>query len=64
MIADKLLAIDALLFLIATLPSYLAFRVQSNTRLHWLEHIADATFIAAVLLLTGACFIVTDTLND
>ncbi len=62
-VADDLLSIDALLFLIATLSSYFALRVQGTRRLHWLERIADATFIAAMLLLTAACFIITYSLN-
>jgi hypothetical protein len=62
-VADDLLSIDALLFLIATLSSYFALRVQGTARLHWLERIADATFIAAMLLLTAACFIITYALN-
>ncbi len=62
-VADDLLSVDALLFLIATLSSYFALRVQGTARLHWLERIADATFIVAMLLLTAACFIITYALN-
>jgi len=58
-IADDLLSLDALLFLVAMLASYFALRVQAHTRLHWLEGIADRTFIAAMLLLTLACFVIT-----
>lgn len=61
--ADDLLSIDALLFLLATLSSYFALRFQSNLRLHWLERIADATFIIAMLLLTIACFVITYSLG-
>lgn len=60
--ADDLLAIDSLLFLIAMLASYLAVRtpgLRQRTFLHRLEQIADATFILAMLLLTGACFVIT-----
>ena len=62
-VADDLLSVDALLFLIATLSSYFALRVQGTARLHWLERVADATFIIAMLLLTAACFIITYALN-
>lgn len=62
-IADDLLSVDALTFLIATLSSYFALRVQGVRRLHWLEQIADATFITAMLLLTAACFLITYSLN-
>ena len=62
-IADDLLAIDALLFLVATLSSYLAVRRLEHRRLHLLERIADATFMTAMLLLTAACFVITYALN-
>jgi len=58
-IADDLLSIDAVLFLLATLTSYFALRVQSHVRLHGLERIADAAFIVAMLLLTVPCFVIT-----
>lgn len=56
-IADDLLAFDAILFLIATLVSYFALRVPK--RLHRLERIADAAFIASMTLLTAVCFFIT-----
>lgn len=62
-IADDMLAGDALLFLIATLASYFALRVQSRQRLHWLERVADTTFIGAMTLLTLICFVVTYALS-
>jgi Co/Zn/Cd efflux system component len=62
-IADDLLSIDAVLFLLATLTSYFALRVQSNQRLHGLERVADGAFIIAMLLLTVACFVITYALN-
>lgn len=58
-LADDLLAFDAALFLAATLASYIALRVQSSERIHWLERIADATFMLAMILLTVACFLIT-----
>lgn len=51
------------LFLVATLASYFALRIQSHNRLHWLERVADAAFIIAMSLLTLACFIITYTLS-
>jgi hypothetical protein len=62
-IADDLLSADALAFLLATLCSYFALRVQSVTRLHWLERVADGAFIAAMLMLTMACFVITYSLG-
>lgn len=58
-IADDMLAVDALLFLAAMLSSYFALRMQERTRLHWLERIADATFITAMVVLTIASFVLT-----
>ena len=62
-LADDLLSIDALIFLMATLSSYFALRSQSKLRLHWLERVADATFILAMMLLTMACFVITYSLG-
>lgn len=58
-VADNLLSVDALLFLVATLTSYLALRVPEGERLHAMERIADLAFIAAMLLLTLVCFVIT-----
>lgn len=58
-LADDILSVDAVLFLIATLASYVAIRRQAHRRVHWLEQIADRAFIAAMLLLTFACFVIT-----
>ncbi|MGK6321462.1 hypothetical protein ACMGDM_00090 [Sphingomonas sp. DT-51] len=62
-VADDLLAIDSLLFLVATLASYVALRVASHRRLHLMEQLADACFILAMLLLTAACFVITYALS-
>ncbi|MGN6482567.1 hypothetical protein [Luteibacter sp.] len=58
-IADDLLAVDAVLFLVATLCAYFALRVDSQARLHHLERTADIFFILAMVLLTAVCFIIT-----
>ncbi|WP_294031061.1 hypothetical protein [Sphingopyxis sp.] len=58
-LADDLLSIDALLFLTAMLSSYFALRLNSSRRLHRLEQLADASFIAGMLLTTIACFVIT-----
>jgi hypothetical protein len=57
--ADDLLSADAILFLIATLSAYFALRVDTEVRLHRLERTADVAFIAAMVLLTAACFFIT-----
>ena len=50
-IADDLLAIDAILFLLATLCSYWALRRRRSERRPLLERTADALFILALLLM-------------
>ena len=62
-LADDLLAFDSLLFLVATLASYLSLRRLDRHRLHLVEQIADAAFIAAMLLLTVSCFVITYALS-
>lgn len=58
-LADDLLSLDALLFLIALLSSYFALRLNSAQRLQRLERIADAAFISAMVLMSIACFVIT-----
>jgi hypothetical protein len=62
-LADDILSVDALLFLIALLSAYFALRLNSKTRLHRLEQVADISFIAAMVLMTIACFVITYALN-
>ncbi len=62
-IADDLLALDSLLFLIAMLTSYFALRVAGSKRLHRLEQLADISFITAMILMVCACFTITYIVN-
>ena len=62
-LADDLLAFDALLFLVATLASYLSLRRLDHRRLHGMERVADLTFMMAMLLLTIVCFVITYALS-
>ena len=52
-IADDLLAMDAVLFLLATLCSYWALRRRSYRRRPRLERAADALFMLALLLMVA-----------
>jgi uncharacterized membrane protein len=54
-IADDLLAVDALLFLVACLSSYLVLRTCHTERMHRVERFADALFIVAMTLMTVIC---------
>ena len=56
--ADNLLAIDALLFLASCLLSYWALRTRSIARMYRVERVADAIFVAGLLLMTGVCGII------
>jgi hypothetical protein len=57
-IADDLLAIDALLFLVSCLLSYWALRTRSVRRMHRVERVADAIFILGLLLMTTVCGVI------
>lgn len=58
-IADDLLAIDALLFLFASLLSYTALRTRAVRRMKTVERLADRIFIVAMILMTVVCGILT-----
>lgn len=57
--ADDMLALDSVLFLIATLTSYFALRNGPGKRLHALERVADVTFISAMSLMTLVALVLT-----
>jgi predicted membrane channel-forming protein YqfA (hemolysin III family) len=58
-IADDLLALDAFLFLIASILSYSALRTRSARRMRWVERVADRVFIMAMILMTVVCACIT-----
>ncbi len=58
-IADDLLALDALLFLISCLLSYSALRSRSFRRMHRIERAADVVFIIAMIGMTTICGLIT-----
>ncbi len=57
--ADDLLAIDAVLFLISCLASYLALRTRSHQRMHRVEYFADRVFIVALIFMVVICGVIT-----
>jgi drug/metabolite transporter (DMT)-like permease len=57
--ADDLLAGDAVLFLAACLLSYWSLRRRSVRRLPRVEKIADALFVAALLVMVSVCVYIT-----
>src|SRR6476469_10104625 len=62
-LADDLLAVDALLFLISCLLSYWALRSRSVRRMHRLEKIADGIFILAMIGMVIICALITYTIS-
>src|SRR5437764_13141120 len=58
-VADDLLAVDAFLFLLASLLSYSALRTRSKRRMTRRERIADGIFILAMILMVIICAFIT-----
>jgi hypothetical protein len=58
-VADDLLALDSVLFLVSCLSSYWALRTRNTGRMHRLERFADRVFILALLLMVGICGFIT-----
>ncbi len=58
-VADDLLAVDSILFLISCLLSYWALRTRTVRRMHNVERIADAVFMLALVLMVVVCAFVT-----
>ncbi|HJT81516.1 MAG TPA: hypothetical protein VJ719_09995 [Chthoniobacterales bacterium] len=54
-VADNLLAIDALLFLTATMLSYTALRSRTMRKMKYFERFADWLFISAMTLMAAIC---------
>lgn len=54
-VADDLVAVDAVLFLLATLSSYWALRTRGARRMYRVERFADVIFILALLLMVAVC---------
>lgn len=57
-VADDLLAVDALLFLIASLSSYWVLRTRNTKKAHQVERLADAVFIVAMTLMACICVLI------
>jgi len=55
-LADDLLGVDAVMFLVSCLLSYLALRSRGYRRMHRIERIADGIFIMAITLMVMVRF--------
>jgi hypothetical protein len=58
-LADDILALDALLFLVSCTLSYCALRTRISRRMHRIERIADSIFILGLLLMVVVCGLIT-----
>ncbi len=58
-VADDILAVNAVLFLIACLVAYSALRSRDRRRMVKLEHVADAVFLLAMTVMVFACLFLT-----
>ena len=58
-VADDLLALDALLFLLAGVAAYAALRRRTLVRMHRVEQIADLAFLLGMVLMVLVCLILT-----
>ena len=54
-LADDLLAVDALLFVLSCFTAYWALRARPKQRMRRLERIADTSFLLAMMLMTIIC---------
>lgn len=63
-VADDLLAIDAVLFLVSCLLSYWALRTRSIRRMHRVERCADSIFLLALLFMVVICGFITYALTS
>jgi len=58
-IADDILAMDAVVFLVSCLLSYWALRTRATRRMHRIESLADSMFILGLLLMVVVCGFIT-----
>ncbi len=58
-LADDILAVDSLIFLISCCLSYVALRTRKKRRMHQIERVADGIFILGLLLMVIVCCFIT-----
>jgi hypothetical protein len=57
-IADDLLAVASLIFLVSCFCSYWALRTRGTRRMHRLERVADASFLFGLLIMVIVCGVI------
>jgi uncharacterized membrane protein len=55
---EKLLAVDAMIFLVSCLLSYLSLKMRRKRRQHLMEKIAEEIFFLALVLMASICFLI------
>jgi uncharacterized membrane protein len=55
---EKLLAVDAMIFLLSCLLSYLSLKKRRKRRQHLMEKVAEETFFLALILMASICFLI------
>ena len=58
-LADELLSVDAVLFLVSCVLSYWSLRTRSRRRMHRVERVADFVFLSALLFMVVICGFIT-----
>ncbi len=56
--ADDILAVDAFVFLLACLLSYVALRTRNSRRMHRVERFADGLFILGLVFMALVCSLI------
>ena len=57
-IGEKLLAVDAFIFLTSCMLSYLSLKMRKKRRQHLLEKIAEEIFFLGLVMMAGICFLI------
>lgn len=55
---EKLLAVDALIFLSSCLLAYFSLQMRRTCRQHSLERLAEEVFFAGLVMMAGICFLI------
>ncbi|HET6420229.1 MAG TPA: hypothetical protein VFG19_08740 [Geobacteraceae bacterium] len=55
---EKLLAVDALIFLSSCLLAYFSLQMRRTCRQHSLERLAEEIFFAGLVMMAGICFLI------
>ena len=57
--ADDLVAVDGILFLLACVSSFFMLKVRDHSRRHAFRVVTDVVFLAGIILMMGICVLIT-----